>query len=234
MSGHRVTDSSGRGRSPVDTEHAIAQGLRHMALALPANTAERLAHYLALLERWNRVYNLTAVIHPQEMVVRHILDSLAILPWLLGPRILDVGSGAGLPGIPLAVAQPQMAFYLIDSNAKRTRFMTQAVAELGIHNVHVVHCRVEDYRPEAGFNSVLSRAFASLPAMLASAGRLCTVGGCVLAMKGKRPDNELANIPPNYTVVGVHSLTIPGLDAERHLVHLSPADSAAGVALQMR
>jgi 16S rRNA (guanine527-N7)-methyltransferase len=139
--------------------------------------------------------------------------------------VLDVGSGAGLPGIPLAIVQPHLAFYLLDSNSKRTRFMTQVVAELGLTNVEVVHCRVEDYPIEGGFDTVVSRAFASLAVMLASSGRLCAAGGCLLAMKGRCPDSELRNLPTGYALVGIYRLSVPGLDGERHLVHFVPIDS---------
>jgi 16S rRNA (guanine527-N7)-methyltransferase len=202
-----------------------------MAVDVTDTAVERLAAYLRLLERWNRVYNLTAVRGPQDMVVRHILDSLSILPWLRGSRVLDVGSGAGLPGIPLAIVQPHLAFYLLDSNSKRTRFMTQAVAELGITNVEVVHCRVEDYPFEGSFDTVVSRAFASLAVMLASSGRLCAAGGCLLAMKGRCPDGELRNLPTGYALVGIYRLPVPSLDGERHLVHFVPIDSNTQVSV---
>ncbi len=205
----------------MDIEQAIARGMASMDIDIP-EAIPRLAAYLALLERWNRVYNLTAVLGPADRVVRHILDSLSVLPWLQGPRLLDVGSGAGLPGIPLAIVRPGLSFYLLDSNGKRIRFMTQAVAELGLANVRVLHCRVENYRTDVGFDSVLSRAFASLADMLRRAGRLCAPGGRLLAMKGAYPEIELHEIPDNYKVVGLYSLNVPDLDAERHLVHLIP------------
>ncbi|MBS1248341.1 MAG: rRNA methyltransferase, partial [Proteobacteria bacterium] len=183
----------------------------------------RLAAYLTLLERWNRAYNLTAVREPEAMVVRHLLDSLSILPWLEGPQVLDVGSGAGLPGIPLAIARPECEFCLLDSNGKRTRFLTQVTAELHLPNVGVVRSRVEDYRPATPFNSIVSRAFATLAELVKDAGRLCAPTGRLLAMKGVFPDDELARLPSGYVVVGVYPLRVPHLDAERHLVHLAPA-----------
>lgn len=191
-----------------------------MGIAAPDAASERLAAYIALLHRWNRVYNLTAVRRPEDMVGRHILDSLSILPWLHGPQVLDLGSGAGLPGIPLAIARWKMTFHLLDSSGKRTRFMRQAVAELGLSNVKVLQCRVEDYHPDHIFNSVLARAFAPLDKLIMSAGHLCKPGSHLLAMKGVRPDSELETLPSEYTVQGIYPLRVPNVDAKRHLVHL--------------
>lgn len=207
----------------MSIEQAILKGCEELGIRLPEGASLRLSAYLALLERWNRAYNLTAVRDPEAMVVRHVLDSLSILPWLEGPCVLDVGSGAGLPGIPLAIVRPEFAFYLLDSNGKRTRFLIQATAELQLKNVSVVRGRVEDYQPKMLFNSVVSRAFATLTAMLANAGRLCAPEGRLLAMKGVFPDDELARLPAGYTVVDIYSLRVPRLDAERHLIHLAPA-----------
>jgi 16S rRNA (guanine527-N7)-methyltransferase len=207
----------------MSIEQSIIEGCERLNLPLPAGAGARLANYLTLLERWNRAYNLTAVRDPEAMVVRHLLDSLSILPWLQGPRVLDVGSGAGLPGIPLAIARPDCEFCLLDSNGKRTRFLIQAVAELPLTNISVVRSRVEDYQPATLFDSVVSRAFATLAEMAADAGRLCAPNGRLLAMKGVFPDDELARLPPGYAVVGVYPLHVPHLEAERHLVHLAPA-----------
>ncbi len=204
-------------------EQSIIEGSERLNIPLPVDASRRLTNYLTLLERWNRAYNLTAVRDPAAMVVRHLLDSLSILPWLQGPKVLDVGSGAGLPGLPLAIARPDCAFCLLDSNGKRTRFLIQAVAELQLPNVSVVRSRVEDYQPATLFNSVVSRAFATLADMAANAGRLCAPDGRLLAMKGVFPDDELARLPPGYVVVGVYPLHVPHLEAERHLVHLAPA-----------
>ena len=207
----------------MSIEQAIIEGCERLDLRLSDEACTRLAAYLALLERWNRAYNLTAVREPEAMVVRHLLDSLSILPWLEGPRVLDVGSGAGLPGIPLAIAQPEYEFCLLDSNGKRTRFLIQATAELHLSNVSVVRSRAEDYRPAMLFNSVVSRAFATLAELAVDTGRLCAPTGRLLAMKGVFPDDELARLPSAYQVVGVYPLRVPHLDAERHLVHLAPA-----------
>ena len=149
----------------MSIEQSILEGSERLGIPLPAEAVARLGAYLTLLERWNRAYNLTAVRDPEAMVVRHVLDSLSILPWLEGPRVLDVGSGAGLPGIPLAIARPEQGFCLLDSNGKRTRFLTQVAAELRLGNVAVVRGRVEDYRPEILFDSVVSRALRSHSSM---------------------------------------------------------------------
>ena len=207
----------------MSIEKTLMEGCERLDLQLPEGAYIRLAAYLVLLERWNRAYNLTAVREPEAMVIRHLLDSLSILPWLAGPRVLDVGSGAGLPGIPLAIAQPEYEFCLLDSNGKRTRFLMQATAELHLSNVSVVRSRAEDYRPATLFNSVVSRAFATLAELAVDAGRLCAPTGRLLAMKGVFPDDELARLPSAYQVVGVYPLRVPHLDAERHLVHLAPA-----------
>lgn len=206
----------------MSIEQSIVEGSERLGIGLPGGAVTRLAAYLTLLERWNRAYNLTAVRDPGAMVIRHVLDSLSILPWVEGPRVLDVGSGAGLPGIPLAIVRPEYELHLLDSNGKRTRFLTQVATELRLANVCVARNRVEDYRPAILFNSVVSRAFATLAEMVTGAGRLCAPDGRLLAMKGVFPDDELARLPPGYAVRGVYPLHVPSLDAERHLVHLAP------------
>ena len=179
--------------------------------------------YLSLLHKWNQRFNLTAVRDMDEMVTRHLLDSLAVLPWVRGPRILDVGTGAGLPGIPLAVARSLDRFVLLDSNGKKTRFLVQVIARLGLSNVEVVQQRVEAYNPPERFATVVSRAFATIADMLAGAGRLCSPGGRIIAMKGVFPEAELAALPPDYRVEEVRQLEVPGLAAERHVVIMRPA-----------
>lgn len=206
----------------MSIERSILEGSERLGIQLVPEAATRLGGYLALLERWNHAYNLTAVRDPEAMVVRHVLDSLSILPWLAGPQVLDVGSGAGLPGIPLAIARPDHRFCLVDSNGKRTRFLNQVVAELRLKNVGVARSRIEDYQPNTLFDSVVSRAFSTLADLVVDAGRLCAPAGRLLAMKGVFPDDELVRLPPGYAVIGVYPLRVPRLDAERHLVHLAP------------
>lgn len=183
----------------------------------------RLDAYLQALQRWNRVYNLTAVRQPEAMVSRHLLDSLAAAPWLpASGRVLDVGSGAGLPGIPLSLVSPTLQFTLLDSSGKRTRFIQQMIAELRLDNVAVVHGRVEDHRPAAGYQAVLARAFAALADFVALSAPLCAPDGRLLAWKGRWPERELAALPPGCRIEYT-ALSIPGLDAARHLFSIDPA-----------
>lgn len=208
----------------VTIQQPIALGIEALGITLPDTATAQLATYVDLLARWNRVFNLTAVRDPQAMVPRHILDSLAILPWLRGPRVLDVGSGAGLPGIPLAVAQPDLQFCLLDSNGKRTRFLQQAVTTLRLDNVEVMHCRVEHFAPPRRFDSIVSRAVASLDDMLKWCKSLCQPNGQLLAMKGPRAEEERAALTTDWSAA-VHALQIPGLDVRHHLVVLSPGNA---------
>lgn len=200
----------------------LEQGLRQLAVPLAADDRQRLLTFVHLLARWNAAYNLTAVRDPQEMIARHLLDSLVLLPYLRGARVLDIGTGPGLPGIPLALARPDIAFTLLDANAKKTRFVTQAVGELGLKNVEVVQARVENYRPEQKFDTLVARAFSSIAELLKSAQHLCAPGGRFLAMKGVYPEKELAAIPAEFAVSEVLALKVPGLDAARHLAIVVP------------
>ncbi len=214
----------------MSLETILAQGLQALGIECPLEVRGRLLDYVRLLAKWNRVYNLTAVREPREMVTRHLLDSLAVLPHLreLRPkRVLDVGTGGGLPGIPLALLSPQTGFVLLDSNGKKTRFVQQAVAELGLRNVEVVHARAEQYRPQAPFDVVISRAFSSLREMMEKAGAYCDGEGVLLAMKGAWPEQELADLPAACMLRGSQRLQVPGLDEERHLIVLAPTGGAA-------
>lgn len=197
----------------------LEAGLGELGLSQPG-LADRLLAYLELLVKWNRAFNLTAVREPAEMVRRHLLDSLAILPWLEGERLLDVGSGAGLPGIPLAIARPQLQVVLLDSNRKKARFLRQAKLELELHNVDVVEARVEAYEPEAPFDQVSSRAFAQLDGFLALTAPLLAPAGRWLAMKGRLDENELGSVDSDRFDVRIHRLAVPGLDADRHLIEI--------------
>jgi len=201
---------------------ALERGLGELELALPAHVHERLIAYVALLAKWNRSYNLTAIREPQAMVRQHLLDSLAVLPHLPlaeeNGRLADAGSGAGLPGIPLALARPQWHVALIESNQKKTAFLRQATIELGMKNIEVHEGRVEAWRPASLFSLVISRAFAELAEFVASCRHLVAPAGTLAAMKGKRPDAELDRLPPGVRCKSVIRLMTPQLDAERHLV----------------
>ncbi|NOZ53348.1 MAG: 16S rRNA (guanine(527)-N(7))-methyltransferase RsmG [Gammaproteobacteria bacterium] len=188
----------------------------------------RLLAFVNLLSKWNRVYNLTAVRDPAEMIKRHLLDSLSILPYLKGVSVIDVGAGAGLPGIPLAIALPDVRFVLLDSNNKKTRFMQQAKIELQLHNVTVVCCRVEQYRDNTEFSkqnitfdTVISRAFSSLTTLTRLAGHLCDANGRFLAMKGIYPEKELAEISKPFEINAVHEIQVPSLNESRYLIEIS-------------
>jgi 16S rRNA (guanine527-N7)-methyltransferase len=193
-------------------------GLAELSLALQAEQRERLLTYLALIEKWNRVYNLTAVRDRTQMVSQHLLDSLAVLPHLAGRTLLDVGSGAGLPGIPIAIAAPERAVTLLDSNHKKAAFLHQAVAELRLVNAAACRERVEVWRTEQRFDVIISRAFAELPEFVIAAAHLLAAGGVLAAMKGVYPYEEIARLPEGFRVRAVHRLAVPGLDAARHLV----------------
>jgi 16S rRNA (guanine527-N7)-methyltransferase len=200
----------------------LERGLDALGLKLRRAESERFARYLDLLEKWNRVYNLTAIRDRERMVTHHLLDSLAILPHVRGPRLLDVGSGAGFPGIPLAIASAELRVTLLDANQKKCAFLRQAVAELGLANAAVEEERVESWRTAARFETIVSRAFAELAELLAASGRLLAPGGIIAAMKGVYPREELERMPRGFQVVNVAKLAVPGLDAERHLVIVAP------------
>jgi 16S rRNA (guanine527-N7)-methyltransferase len=198
----------------------LANGLAVLGFALPEETQLQLLQYLALINKWNQVHNLTAVREPEVMLTRHLLDSLAVLPYITGPYIADVGSGAGLPGIPLALARPDWHVTLFESNYKKAAFLQQARIELKLRNIEVVAERVENFIPVDEFNTVISRAFSDVADFVELAGHLCAEGssGRLVAMKGVYPHEELAQIPARFVVEKVLPVAIPGLEAERHLV----------------
>src|SRR5512143_3823835 len=207
----------------MSVEQQLKAGLAALRLALPEATEAKLLASLALLGRWNSVYNLTPVRAAERMVSHHLRDSLAAVPFFQGERVLDVGSGGGLPGIPLAIARPEVQVTLIDSIAKKTAFLLQSKAELGLGNLTVVTGRVEDYRPAEGFDVITSRAFSDLREFVALTRHLLKPGGCWLAMKGLYPHEEIAASPPDVRVSADYALVVPGLEANRHLIELEPA-----------
>jgi 16S rRNA (guanine527-N7)-methyltransferase len=198
----------------------LAAGLDALGLGHTPMLLERLLRYLMLLERWNKAYNLTAVRVPAAMLTRHILDSLSLSPWVVGSRLLDIGSGAGLPGVPLALLRPELTVVLLDSNAKKTRFLQQVVLELPLPNVEIVWGRVEAYAPAVLFDTVTARALSELAEVWRWARRLGVPGGRILLLKGEYPAQELAALPLTASP-RVLPLVVPGLSEARHLVWLT-------------
>lgn len=201
----------------------LAAGIAALGLTLPDGAEAGLLAYLALLDKWNRVYNLTAVRDVERMVSHHVLDSLAVVPFFQGETVLDVGSGGGLPGIPLAIARPELQVTLIDSIAKKTAFLLQAKTELGLANLQVVTRRVEDFKPETKFDVITSRAFSDLKEFVTLTRHLLAPTGHWLAMKGLIPHEELVSLPGWVKVSANHVLAVPGLEASRHLIVLEHA-----------
>lgn len=195
----------------------LEAGLDTLGIELDADRRERMLAYLALLGRWNRAYNLTAVEDASAMVDRHLLDSLSILPWLTGTRVLDAGTGAGLPGVVLAIARPESHFVLVDSNGKKIRFLRQVRRELGLANIEPVQARVEDLDPEPAPDMVVARALAPLPRLVAQLEPFLTRGARLLAMKGRLAQSECAGVEDAYNVERIE-LEVPGTDAVRSLV----------------
>jgi 16S rRNA (guanine527-N7)-methyltransferase len=207
-----------RNRDIGELEQRLLPGLVALELSDRPALVTSLLRYLCLLDKWNQAFNLTAVRDPLEMVTLHLLDSLSVRPWLQGDRVLDAGTGAGLPGIPLALAEPARRFVLLDSSAKKTRFVRHALGELSLDNVEVVQARAEAWQPDAPFATVISRAFTALPEFVARCAHLTAPGGRLLAMKGRSPDTELSTLPAGWRASEVTALSVPGLDARRHIV----------------
>jgi 16S rRNA (guanine527-N7)-methyltransferase len=196
----------------------LRQGLAALGIDLPEATQQKLLAYLALLLKWNKTFSLTALRDPEKAVSHHLLDSLAILPYVTFDSLLDVGSGGGQPGIPLAIARPELRVTLLDSNSKKTAFLQQAAIELRLVNI-AVHCgRVEQYRPPTKFEAVVSRAFSELADFVTLSRELLGPDGRWLAMKGVWPHDEIARLPGDLCVEAVHRLDVPGVEGERHLV----------------
>ena len=200
----------------------LQRGIEQLGLALSSEAQDKLLDYLALLHKWNKVYNLTAIRDQQQMVSSHLLDSLAVVPHLWEGRWLDVGCGAGLPGVVLAVVQPDWQFVLLDSNSKKTSFVQQAIIELGLRNVSVQCARVEEWQATEKFDGIISRAFSNLGDFLRNTRHLIAPHGHWAAMKGM-PEQELADVPDDYQIEGVIPLQVPGLHAARSLVMVKTA-----------
>jgi len=214
----------------VDVGEALSEGLRSLGLSLSPDSCAKLRNYVALLAKWNRTYNLTAIREPARMVTQHLLDALVVLPHLPqmnAVRVLDVGSGSGVPGIPLAIARPDWDIVLVDANQKKVAFLTQAAIELSLRNVRAVAARVEDLSDEPPFDVIIARAFAALRVFAAVSARHLATAGRLYAMKGVLPNEEIAALPATVEVVASIPLHVPRLDAERHLIVMQPCAAPA-------
>jgi len=206
----------------------LAAGARELGIALTSSQSDALLKLVDELELGNAQFNLTAIRDRVDVLRKHVLDSLSLEHYLRGDRVADVGTGAGFPGLPLAIVNPQRRFTLIEATGKKARFAERTAQQLGCDNVQVVHARAESYRPFELFDTVTARALSSLADFAAYAGHLCAPGGRLLAMKGKRPDEEISALPKSFRVLAVHRLRVPGLDDERHLVELSSTKAPSG------
>jgi len=207
-----------------ESEHELlAAGARDLGIALDLESGEALLKLVDELELGNAQFNLTAIRDRPSMLRKHVLDSLSVQPYLRGDRVADIGTGAGFPGLPLAIVNPRRRFTLVEATGKKARFVERTAAQLGLVNARVAHARAESYRPFELFDTVVARALSSLADFAAYAGHLCAPDGVLLAMKGKRPDEEISALPKSFRVLAVHRLKVPGLDDERHLVEFSPA-----------
>ena len=203
----------------MELNQRLSQGLQQMGFELSIEVQSTLLKYVELMHKWNKAYNLTAIKEQDQMVIRHILDSLSIASYITSSPILDVGTGAGLPGIPLALAMPDKKFVLLDSNGKKTRFLTQAKIELGIDNIEIIHSRIEDYKPGYEFGIITCRAFAALNTILERTQHLVTSSTRILAMKARQ---DVPDLPDGFKKKGDHALRVPWLDdEERRLIEIS-------------
>ncbi len=209
--------------NPDAERELLTAGAAEMELKLDPPRIDALIELVDEVERANAQFNLTAIRDRPGMLRKHLLDSLSAQPFLRGVRIADVGTGAGFPGLPLAIVNPGMRFSLIEATGKKARFVERTAQRLRLTNVEVVHARAEQYRPLEPFDTVLARALASLADFVAYAGHLCAPAGRLVAMKGRRPDEEISALPKSFRSLAVHRLKLPGLDDERHIVELCPA-----------
>jgi 16S rRNA (guanine527-N7)-methyltransferase len=206
----------------------LQSAAKQFGLELTDHDAQRLMRLLDELDDWNQRMNLTAIRERPQQITKHLLDSLSVQPYLRGSRILDVGTGAGFPGLPLAIANPECHFTLLDSTAKKLKFIEHVAQVLGIANVMTVHERVENYQVKDRFDTILSRAVGPVDRFVKGSGRLCVGGGRLLAMKGRYPTDELKSLPNGWKLAAVHRLEIPGLDEERHLVEICRSHDKVG------
>lgn len=206
----------------------LQSGSARLGMTLPAAAIDTLVAFLLILTKWNQTFNLTAIREPSKLVSHHLLDSLAVIRYLRPGSVIDVGAGAGLPGLPIAIADPNREVQLLDSNHKKATFLRQAVMELGLANASVIDKRVEEYQPTEKFQNVVSRAFSDLHDFTALAGHLCGEGGRLMAMKGLHPHEEIARLPDNWAAEHVFPLEIPQLGATRHLVVMQPKSVQVG------
>lgn len=222
-SGPSNTPFNPYGSGPKSQKRAkLTAGIDSMGITCTDEQVNLLLAYLDMLERWNKTFNLTAIRDPMQMINLHLLDSLAVLPHIGDKKnLIDVGTGPGLPGIPLAIMHPDKNFTLLDSAGKKTRFLFQVRSELGLNNVLEVNKRAESFIPQTPYDAVLSRAFSSIPDMLKVCQHLVTDTGCFIAMKGKLPESELSAIPKGYKVTDLCRLHIPDVDGERHLITIT-------------
>jgi 16S rRNA (guanine527-N7)-methyltransferase len=198
----------------------LVSGAKEIGIDLTRDRAEMLLRLVDELEASNAQFNLTAIRDRPGMLRKHVLDSLTLQPYLRGERLADVGTGPGFPGLALAIVNPERRFTLIEATGKKARFVEQTAGRIGCSNAQIVHARAETYRPSELFDTVMARALSSLADFVAYAGHLCSAGGRLLAMKGKRPDEEMSALPKSFRVLAVHTLMVPGLTDERHLVEL--------------
>lgn len=196
------------------------RGIAALDIEITGAQLDKLKQYVSLLQRWNKTYNLTAIRDPNEMIPAHIFDSLVVAPYIEGKQCLDVGSGAGLPGIPLAILQPDRHFTMLDTNGKKTRFIQQAIIDLGLGNADVVQSRVEEWQPEHKYAGIISRAFSSISDFINGCHMHLAEGGTFYAMKGQFPHEEMALLPDGFALVGQHALEVPFLTGERHLLKI--------------